>query len=136
MIGEDVYDRLKSKTVSYRDKIKLCIYFTGIKEIFRTYDLNVAINRLNKLLDKYNDIPRVLQKWIQNKIIPDFERLTIFTRDGSTPRTNNPVENYYRQTDPNQIKKKYKTYQGILAFLTGKMEYYTSKHGKIQHPIS
>ena len=64
MIGKDVYDRLKSKVVSYRNKIKLCIYFTKIKEIFRTYDLNVAIERLNKLLDKYDDIPRVLQKWI------------------------------------------------------------------------
>ncbi|RZB29233.1 MAG: hypothetical protein AEth_01375 [Candidatus Argoarchaeum ethanivorans] len=136
MIGEDVYDRLKSKTIPYRDKIKLCIYFTKIKEIFRTYDLNVAINRLNKLLDKYDDISRVLQKWIRKKIIPDFERLNIFMRDGSIPKTNNQVENYYRQTDPNQIKRKYKTYQGILAFLTRKMEYWTSKHGKIQHPTS
>ena len=131
-----IYDRLKSKTVSYRDKIKLCIYFTEIKEIFRIYDLSIAINRLNKLLDKHNDIPRVLQKWIQHKIIPDFERLTIFTRDRSSSRSKNPVKNYYRQTDPNQIKRKYKTYQGILAFLTRKMEYWTSKHGKIQHPIS
>ena len=136
MIGKDVYDRLKSKTIPYRDKIKLCIYFTKIKEIFRTYDLNVAIERLYELLDKYDDIPRVLQKWILKKIIPDFERLTIFMRNGSIPKTNNQVENYYRQTDPNQIKSKYKTYQGILAFLTRKMEYWTSRHGKIQHPIS
>ncbi|RZB30853.1 MAG: hypothetical protein AEth_00807 [Candidatus Argoarchaeum ethanivorans] len=81
MIGKDVYDRLKSKAVSYRNKIKLCIYFTKIKEIFRTYDLNIAIKRLNKLLDKYDDIPRVLQKWIRKKIIPDFERLNIFMRE-------------------------------------------------------
>jgi len=136
MIGKDVYDRLKSKTVSYRNKIKLCIYFTKIKEIFRTYRFDIAIERLYELLDKYDDIPRVLQKWIRKKIIPDFERLTIFMRNGSIPKTNNQVENYYRQTDPNQIKRKYKTYQGILAFLTRKMEYWTLKHGKIQHPTS
>ena len=60
-------DRFKSKAISYRNKIKLCIYFTKFKEIFRIYDLNVAIDRLNKLLDKYNDIPRVLQKWIRKR---------------------------------------------------------------------
>ena len=36
MIGKDVYDVLKSKKSSYRDKIKLSLYFTEIKEIFRT----------------------------------------------------------------------------------------------------
>jgi transposase-like protein len=136
MIGKDVYDRLKSKTVSYRTKIKLYIYFTKIKEIFRTYHFDIATERLYELLEEYDNIPHILQKWIQKKIIPHFEQLTEFMRDGLIPKTNNPVENYYRQTDPDQIKKKYRTHQGILAFLTRKMEYWTSKLRKIQHPTS
>ena len=137
MIGTDVYDALRSKKASYRDKIKLCLYFTDIKNIFRTYDENVAIKRLEKLLDEYDDIPRVLRGYIRKKILPDFERLTQFMRDGLVPRTTNPVENYYRQTDPDQIKKKYKTSQGILSYLARKMEYWTVKLGRcIQHPTS
>jgi hypothetical protein len=65
------------------------------------------------------------------------ERLTLFMRDGSVSRTTNPVENYYRQTDPEQIKDKYKTDQGILSYLARKMEYWTAKLGRcLQHPTS
>jgi hypothetical protein len=123
MIGEDVYAVLMSKKASCRDKIKLCLYFTDIKNIFRTYDENVAIERLEKLLDEYDDIPRVLHGYIRKKILPDFDRLTLFMRDGFVSKTTNPVENYYRQTDPDQIKKKYKTSQGMLSYLARKMEY-------------
>jgi transposase-like protein len=137
MIGEEVYAVLRSKKASYRDKIKLCFYFTDIKNIFRTYDENVAIERLEKLLDEYDDVPRVLQGYIRKKILPDFERLTLFMRDGFVSKTTNPVENYYRQTDPDQIKKKFKTSQGMLSYLAKKMEYWTMKLGRfIQHPTS
>lgn len=137
MIGEGVYDILRSKKASRRDKIKLCLYFTDIKNIFRTYDENVAIERLERLLSEYDNIPRVLQRYIRKKILPDFERLTLFMRDGCVSKTTNPVENYYRQTDPDQIKKKYKTSQGMLSFLARKMDYWTMKLGRcIQHPTS
>ena len=36
-------------------------HLTDIKDIFRTYDENVAIERLETLLDEYDDIPRVLR---------------------------------------------------------------------------
>jgi transposase-like protein len=137
MIGDDVYYVLRSKKASYRDKIKLCLYFTDIKNIFRTYNENTAIERLEILMGEYDDISRVLQEYIRKKILPDFERLTQFMRDGLISRTTNSVENYYRQTDPDQIKKKYKTSQGILSYLARKMEYWTMKFGRcIQHPTS
>ena len=68
MMGAGVYAVLRSKKASYRDKIKLCIYFTDIKNIFRTYDENVAIERLERLLDEYDDIPRLLRGYIRKKI--------------------------------------------------------------------
>jgi transposase-like protein len=131
MIGRAVYKILKSKKASKRDKISLCLYFTEIKEIFRTYDEETAINRLEKLLKKFSDIPRILQRYITKKIIPDFTRLTHYMRDPLISRTSNPVENYYRQTEPEQIKTKYKTNKGILSYLTRKMKKWTQKHGKI-----
>jgi len=117
----------------------LCLYFAEIKNLFRTYDEQVATERLEKLLDAYDDIPSILRRYIRKKTLPDFERLTLFMRDGSVSRTTNPVENYYRQTDPEQIKDKYKTDQGILSYLARKMEYWTAKLGRCiqhQHPTS
>ena len=109
MIGNDLYKILRRKNVSYRDKLK-----------FRTYNDYIAIERLERLLDNFEDIPRILQIYIQKKILPDFERLTVFMRDGLISRTSNPVENYHRQTDPEEIKKKYKTFRGILSYLERK----------------
>ena len=137
MMWTDVNDALKSKRASYQDKIKLCLYFTEIKNIFRTYDVHIAHERLERLLAEYDDTPRVLRRYIQKKILPDFERLTLFLREGLVSRTTNPVENYYRQTDPEQIKDKYKTDQGILSYLAREMEYWTAKFGRcLQHPTS
>ena len=112
-------------------------HLTDIKNIFRTYDENVAIERLETLLDEYNDIPRVLRG--------DIRKGYSLTSRGShcswemdlSPKTTNPVENYYRQTDPDQIKEKYKASQGMLSYLARKMQYWTMKLGRcIQHPTS
>ena len=47
-------------------------------------------------------------------------------------KTLNKVENYYRQTNPEKIKKLYKTKNGILRFLDYQMENWTEKHIKIK----
>ena len=52
-------------------------------------------------------------------------------------RTTSSNENHYRQTDPKQIKKIYKTTTGIPSYLSPKMEYNIQKTRKnIQHPIT
>jgi len=70
-----VYYFLRHKNVSYRDKIKLWLNFTEIKEVFRIYDENIALKRLKRLLDNFDDILAVLQKLIAKKILPDFNLL-------------------------------------------------------------
>ena len=134
MIGDKVYRAFQSKRYSYRDKIKLCIYFTAIKDIFRTDDLQVAQERLERLLNEYWEIPRVLRGFITGKLLPDFERLTLFMRDGLVSKTTNPVENYYRQTDPESTKKRYRTNRGVLSYLAQKMAYWTVKFGRLPQP--
>ena len=112
----------------------LCIYFTAIKNIFRTNDLQVAQERLERLLDDYWNIPRGLRGFITGKILPDFERLTLFMRDGLVSKTTNPVENYYRHTDPESTKKIYRTSRGVLSYLAQKMAYWTLKFGRRPQP--
>ncbi len=130
MIGDKIYKKLRSKKVTEREKISLCLYFTDIKNIFRTYNSKTSQKRLEKLLNDFNRIPRLLQRFIKQKIIPDYKRLTTFMENNKIPRTSNTVENYYRQTEPEQIKNKYKTKKGILTYLHYKMKNWTKKHIK------
>jgi transposase-like protein len=134
MIGTLVYPLLRNKTIHKQDKIRLILYFTEIKNIFRTFNEKTAIKRLETVLEKFDDIPKVLQRFITKKIIPDFQRLTQFMRYDYISRTSNPDENYYRQTDPEQIKRKYKKPEGFLNYANLKMQYWTKKHGKIPNP--
>ena len=90
----------------------------------------IATQRLERLLDKFNNIPKFLQKFIKNKIVPDFQRLTQFTRNHNIPRTTSCNENYYRQTLPDELKRKYKTTNGIINYLLKQMENWTGKHRK------
>ena len=106
--------------VFYRDK-------GDIQDLTIEY---IAMERLERLLDKYDDVSPLLQGYIRKKTLPDFERLTHFMRNLSISRTTNPVES---QTDPDQIKKRYKTVWGILSYLAGKVEYWTKRFGRTQH---
>jgi len=129
MSGDRVYAALQSKRYSYRDKIKLCIHFTAIKEL-----LQVAQERLEQLQDDYENVPRVLRGFITGKLLPNFTRLTLFMRDGLVSKTTNPVENYYRQTNPESTKKRYRTSRGLLSYLAQKMMYWTVKFGRLPQP--
>jgi hypothetical protein len=46
-----------------------------------------------------------------------FHRYVEHLDDENIEKTSNKVENYYRQTNPEKIKKLYKTKNGILTFL-------------------
>ena len=126
LIGKDIFPKLRSKFIS---KIRLCILFTEIKEIFRTYNTNIANERLNILIEKSNEIPRVINKFIQ-KIEEDFERLTLFMRDGFVSRTTNPIENYYRTTMPDSLKRIFKTTHGVLNYLDIRRDYWIDNISK------
>jgi len=90
----------------------------------------IAIQRLERLLDKFNYIPKVLHKFIKDKIFPDFQILTQYMRNPNVPRTTNCNENYYLQTLPDELKRKFKTPNRINNYLLRKMENWTGKHIK------
>ncbi|MEN4006155.1 MAG: transposase, partial [Methanobacteriaceae archaeon] len=60
----------------------------------------------------------------------DFERLTQYTRNPNIPRTISCNENYYPQTLPDELKRKYKTPNGIVNYLQKQMQNWTGKHIK------
>ncbi len=130
MIKQELYPLLKSDKTSDEEKKQLKFYFEEIKHIFDTYVDEIAIHRLERLLDEFNLIPKILQKIIKDKIVPDFQRLTQYTRNPNIPRTTSCNENYYRQTLPDELKRKYKTPNGITNYLQKQMKKWTKKHIK------
>ncbi len=129
MIGKDVYKKLNSEFVTDSEKVRICIVFSEIKEIFRTFDQDIAVYRLETLLKKKKEIPLIFPKLIR-KIVQDFERLTLFMRDGLVSRTTNPIESYYRNTIPDSLKRIFKTQEGVLMFLNGRKDYWIKNISK------
>lgn len=79
MLGNKVYKILKSKKISQLDKIKICLYFTNIKEIFRTYNLELKIKKMDKKHVKKTQHPITLQpRYWENFINLHRELIIIF----------------------------------------------------------
>jgi hypothetical protein len=130
MIGDRLYKLLRSNKTSEDEKIKLKLYFKEIRKIFDTTNYEIATKHLKELLKCFDDIPRVLQKFITKNILPNLNRLTQFMHNSNIARTSNYIENYYRQTLPKAYKKKYKTINGLINYLKLKMQKWTQKHRK------
>ncbi|MBU7047211.1 MAG: hypothetical protein HXS54_12330 [Theionarchaea archaeon] len=52
------------------------------------------------------------------------------------PKTSNSVEEYYRQTDPRKMKKRYKTIPGLICALKLKSIYWIVRNGFISEEKS
>ena len=137
MINDKLHILLRSKKTSEYEKTRLTLYFKEIREIFDTTDYETALHLLDKLLSNLDDIPKVLQRFIIKKILPNLNRLTQFMDNPNIALPSNDIENYYRQTLPKAIKKIFKIPEGLTTYLKLKMENWTIKHGKnIQHPTT
>lgn len=126
MAGKKVFPKLNSKIKPKREKIEYALYFTEIKNIFRTTDIKQTMERFEDLYSKIDRIPKDLKKIVE-KIQKDFLKLTEHFINPGIASTSNAAENYYRRTDPDQIKHKYKTNNGILSYLKLQMEKITEK---------
>ena len=74
--------------------------------------------------------PSRIKKHIQT-LVNDVDLYTNHFLDPSIPKTNNHVEEYYRQIDPEKMKKQYKTIPGLTRALQLKAIFWIIKHGLI-----
>ena len=118
-------DKWKSK----RPYLRKC---TRIKKLLQTKFKQEAIEQFKQYLQNYRAIPVVLKDFIRKHIIMHFHRYVEHLDDENIEKTSNKVENYYRQTNPEKIKKLYKTKNGILTFLDFQMQNWTQNHIKIK----
>lgn len=77
-------------------------------------------------------IPEVLKDSIRKHIINHFHRYIQHLDDENIEKNIEQSRKYYRQTNPEKIKKLYKTKNGILTFLNYQMENWTEKTHKNQ----
>ena len=88
-----------------------------LKDCFRQNSTKEAIEHFKLYLQNYRAIPVVLKDFIRKHIINHFNRYVQHLDDENIDKTSNKVENYYRKTNPEIIKKLYRTKNGILTFL-------------------
>ncbi|MDR2967173.1 MAG: transposase [Methanobacteriaceae archaeon] len=98
-------------------KMAILRYLTEINNIFRTFDENECFNRYEAILNKSERLPEIIVKILVDKIIPNIESLTQFTKDNFIPRTSNQAEQHYSKTQKSQTKAKFKTDEGLLEYL-------------------
>ena len=92
-------------------------YLTEINNIFRTFDENECFDRYESILNKSKRLAEIIIKILVDKIIPNIESLTQFTKDNFIPRTSNQAEQHYSKTKKSETKAKFKTDDGLLEYL-------------------
>lgn len=130
VIGDKLNKQLRSKKVSKSEQTQIMSYYKVIREIFHVNNYKSSYKRLQELLKDLYNVPDVLKRIIKHVLVPNFKRLTIFLHDPKISPTNNPIENYYRQTLPRANKKIYKTPKGLNNYLQLKKQNWTQKHRK------
>ena len=98
------YNKEKTEIITYKDRIQ---------KIFDVKSYQTGINKINKLLDKKDELPDFIHDFLKN-LLKKIERALAFTKDESLPKTNNLVELFYKITFPGKIKRIYRTVEGAM----------------------
>ena len=98
------YNKEKTQTITYKEKIK---------KIFNVKSYQTGINKINKLLDKKDELSNFIHDFLKN-LLKKIERALAFTNDESLPKTNNLIELSYKITFPGKIKRIYRTVEGAM----------------------
>lgn len=126
--------KLKRKNKTNKEDLDKISYYKN--QIFEMIDSNNYNNakKLFKLLKiEINNIPDVFRKIITKKFLVHFERLVNYLKDPNISKTSNKIENYFRTTLPQAIKRIFKTIQGLQEFLTLQKEKWDKSHRIIKN---
>ena len=99
-------------------------------EIFHEKSYNLTKEKFKQYINKYEEILEVLQQFMEKHVINFIDRYLLYLKDSKIEKTSNKLDNYYRNTDPEIIKKRYKTRNGILSYLYYQMVDWTDKKEK------
>jgi hypothetical protein len=80
-------------------------------------------------------VPPRMKKHIK-KLVADFNLYTNHLSNPAIPKTTNQVEPYYRHTDPQKMKRQYKTSSGLIQALSQKAVHWIIRNGFISEDVS
>lgn len=132
---KDVYRYLGKEDVDPLERMAAARLAAMFQEVFRSRSYWEAMERFEGLLDSYRMMPSCLRRHVE-KVMLDFDRYTAYLRDPMISKTSNPVEEYYRQTSPEKVKRIYKSTQGLLKYLGKRAGFWAIRHGLISAETS
>jgi hypothetical protein len=88
-----------------------------LREIFHSWTIDEAKNKFNHIIQILDSLPDFLRKFIEKKVLTDFDKLVMFLEDGFIHKTSNCCERYFSKTLPKQNKTRFKTPKGVLSYL-------------------
>lgn len=105
-------DKNKFKLRQYKKEIKeYTQYKEKISKIFKSKSIKTAMKRFNKLNEKFDEIPEIIQNFMK-KLSKKLEITLNHTKNREIPSTNNLAELLFRVTFPGKIKRIFRTYKG------------------------
>ena len=134
-VTKDAEEYFKCKSLSDTEKIRIAILVNAIREVFRSFTEEEFLEKLEKVYTMKDEAPSRIKKHIET-LVEDVGLYTNHFLNPCTPKTNNHVEEYYRQTDPRKMKKRYKTIPGLIRALHLKAIYWIVRHGFISEEES
>jgi hypothetical protein len=116
-------------------KMRIAVLVSSIREVFRSFTEEEFLEKLEKVYAMKDKAPLKIKKHIET-LVEDVNLYTNHFLNSCIPRTSNSAEEYYRQTDPRKMKKRYKTIPGLIRALQLKSIYWVVRHGYISEEKS
>lgn len=107
----------KEKTYTEEEIKEIDEIQNRILYIFHTKDINTAYERLYYLLKDIETFTEFIQKFINKKLIKQWHNLIAFLIDPNIDKTSNKSEAGFSSTQRKEMKKIFKTVQGVLNYL-------------------
>ena len=110
--------------------MRIAILVSAIREVFRSFTEEEFLEKLEKVHTMKDAAPSRIKKHIET-LVEDVDLYTNHFLNPCIPKTSNHVEEYYCQTDPRKMKKRYRTIPGLIRALHLKAVYWIIRHGFI-----
>ena len=125
------------QSVRYSDAEKLhaAIVWSEFKSVFNARSYAAALRRFEAVLDKIEHLPSPVRTYVK-EVMENFDKFLVHLRDEWVPSTTNNAERYFSHTKPTQVKRRFRTHEGVNSFLETQMTVRTVKHGFISREAS
>jgi hypothetical protein len=125
----------QSVRYSNAEKLHAAIVWSEFKSVFAAPSYAAAFRRFEAVLDKIEHLPSPVRTYV-TEVMENFDKFAVHLRDEWVPSTTNNAERYFSHTKPTQVKRRFRSREGVHSFLKTQMIVRTVKHGFISREAS